>query len=257
MIASPGLDEALFWTLASIRLLALFVSAPVFSHSAVPVRARLGLALLVAIALAPSDLRPAEGAATPLDLAGIAFGEALIGLSLGFAVRLLFAAFDLFGEFVSVQGGLGAATVLDPASGSSSLALATTFQAFAMLAFVLMDGHHALLRAAALSYERLPIGGGAPEAAAFLAVVGLGASIFEIAFRLAAPITVAMFVSNVGVGILGRAIPQLNLMMLQLPAHVAITLVLLMLGAGALLRAAADQLLLWTERSASAVLGGA
>ena len=252
-----GLDVAdplLTLPIASLRLLALFTTAPVFGHGAVAVRIRTAFALVVAWSLAPAlAIEPAAGA---LGWAGLVLGELLVGLTLGFAVRLVFAAFDLFGEFVSIQGGLGAASVVDPSSGASSLALASAFQAFMLLVFVAIDGHHDVLRAAALSYEVLPVGAGGPASLAFLDVVRLASGIFEIAVRLAAPVTVAMMLSNVAMGILGRAIPQLNLMMLQLPAHVVMTLGLLMLGAGSLIRASEQWITIWPTQVVNALVAG-
>lgn len=252
---SPLIEMSGTAALASVRLSALFISAPVFSHRAVPMRLRAALGLAVASLVAPdapADLLESSGA----SLALLVLREALVGLFLGFAAGLVFAGFDLLGEFVSVQGGLGAASVVDPASGSSSLALASTLRTFALLAFVAIDGHHEVLRAAVLSYEALPLASGAPSPLAFLELVRMGSEIFEIAVRLAAPITVAMLVSNLGMGILGRTIPQLNLMMLQLPAHVAFSLGLLMLGAGTLVEAAGDVIAPWPGRALAALLAG-
>ena len=254
MTGSPPLDEALAWSVASVRLVIFFLVAPVFGYSALPSRVRVAFAMAVTLALAPVVPMPETGGL--LSLGGVVAGEVLLGLALGFAARLLFAAFDLLGEFVSIQGGLGAAQVVDPASGSSSVALASTFGVFTLLIFLAIDGHHALLRAVAESYARVPVGAGGPSESAFLAVAGLGASIFELAVRLAAPFTIAMFVSNVAVGILGRVIPQLNLMMLQLPAHVALTLALLALGAGVIVRASSDELLRWPEIAFAAAIEG-
>ena len=240
--------------LASVRVIAMFQIVPVFSHAGIPIRARTALAFAIVWLVAPEV--PAELFAAPsLALAAFVLQEAMIGLLLGFAASLLFAAFDLLGEFISIQGGLGAASVVDPSSGASSVALASTLHTFALLAFVALDGHLELLRAVALSYEHLPVGGGGPDVSAHLAVVRLGGAMFEIGFRLAAPIAVTMMISNLGVGILGRVIPQLNLMMLQLPAQVALSLGLVMLGAGHLMDATRQLAEPWPERVLRAVVG--
>lgn len=248
------LDVGLGTTLASIRIVALFAVAPVFSHTGFPLRARTVFALAVTLLIAP-DVPTEIYSANPFALAGFVLTEALIGLSIGFAMSLLFAAFDLLGEFVSIQGGLGAASVVDPASGASSVALASTLHTFALLVFVAIDGHLELLRAVALSYEAIPVASGGLDPRAFLHVVALAADIFEIGFRLAAPITIAIIVTNLGTGILGRVIPQLNLMMLQLPAHVAVSLGLVMLGASTLIDATATIAEAWPERVLRAVTG--
>lgn len=257
MTVSGVPPEGVAWGLAAVRVLALFLVAPVFGHLSVPVRVRVGLALGVTVALLPvlPEL-PAGPAAGPWGLAGAVLGEVLSGVTLGFAVQLIFAAFGLLGEFVSIQGGLGAARVLDPTSGASSVALASLFQVFALLGYLAIGGHHDLLRALADSLHSIPLGGGGPERGAFAAVVGLGGSIFSVAARLAAPVTVAVFVANLALGILGRIMPQLNLMTVQLPAHIAFLLILLLLGATRMSAALAGILDGWTATALGAVAGG-
>lgn len=254
MTGEPALDGVLQWTVASVRLLALFSVVPVFAHVAVPARVRVALAMLVAWSLAPQGAAGLEDESL-LGWTRLVLAEGMTGLALGFGVRLVFAAFDLLGEFVSVQGGLGAASVIDPASGASSLVLASTLQVFTWLLFLAMDGHHEVLRAAALSYRELPVGGAGPDASAWLALAGLGSTIFETALRLAAPITAAMLVANLAVGILGRTIPQLNLMMLQLPAQVAVSLGMLGVGAATLLARAEGVIAGWPARCFAALTG--
>jgi flagellar biosynthetic protein FliR len=251
------LDQAAAFALAMVRLLALFLVAPVFSHSVVPMRVRAALAF--ATTWATADLW--SGAELPLLEVGPALAavahEALVGATLGFATGLVFSGIALLGEFASIQGGLGAATVLDPTSGASSVVLTSLTQVFAIVVFLALDGHHVVLHALLLSFEGLPLGGSGatldPEV--FSAVASLGALIFEVAVRLAAPITAVMLLSNVAVGMLGRAIPQLNLMALQLPAHIGLTLLILGLAAGPFTDAMAETLSRLTERAIGVTFG--
>jgi flagellar biosynthetic protein FliR len=190
-----------------------------------------------------------------LELAGLVLGEALIGVAMGFAARVIFAAFSLLGEFISLQGGLGAARVLDPTSGASSVVLAAAFQSFSLLTFLAIDGHHALLLSAAESFQQLPLGGGGPSLGVLAAIGQTGSMVYALALRLALPVTVAMLVTNAALGLLGRAIPQLNLMTLQLPAHVAFLLLLVALGARGMLDLMAESLLPWLSGLAVTVGG--
>jgi len=244
------------WLVSSLRLTALFAVAPLFGDRSVPPRLRVALGLAIAAAIgaerAPLDL----GEASALALAGSIAVEVGIGLLLGFAASLVFSAFELLGEFVSVQCGLGAATAIDPASGVPSPVLSGTLRVFALLIFLALEGHHELLRAAALSFDRLPQGA-LPDPESFRALAGLGAGLFEIALRLSAPFAVAMLLSNLAVGILGRLVPQLNLMLLQLPATIALMLGMLALGASSLVAASGEQLESFGRAALAAVLGGA
>ena len=252
------MEEPLFaelWGL-SVRLLrplGLTLAAPVFSEKSVPMRIRLALGSALGLFLAPALPAELAGPAS-LALVPIVFQELLIGITIGFSLRLFFAAVELAGEVASLQGGLGAASSIDPASGASTKALSSLLRLIAVLVFLALEGHHEAIRALALSYERLPIGAG-PEQDALLFVARLGSGIFETDFVLAAPVTVAMLVSNLAVGIMGRTIPQLNLMLLQLPAHIAFTFGLLMMGAGAWVGAAGDRLEVWMNQAVAGVLG--
>jgi flagellar biosynthetic protein FliR len=228
-------DVLIAFGLASIRLLAFVFTAPFFSHIAIPVRVRGGLALLLALALAPAQ---ADVAWNPVALTAAALGEALLGAALGIAAAAPFAALGLAAEATSVQGGLGAAAALDPASGASTMALATLAQGFALLAFLAAGGHHNLLHGLAQAFAWIPPG--ALSLDGLGSVSALGAGVFVEGLRFAAPYTGALLLSNVVVGLLGRTIPQLNLMSVQLPAQIAIVLGLFALGAVSFCDAAAE-----------------
>ncbi len=251
-----ALDQLWTFALVSVRLVALLLTAPFFSHLLIPMRVRVALALAVALAagsrfgLAPDPT--SMGSATISLLVG---REVLVGALLGFASGLVFSGLALMGEFASIQGGLGAATVLDPSSGASSVVLTSMVQLFGMLIFLAINGHHEVIRGLALSFSVFPVGQMDFDVGILEPVVALGGVIFRVAVHLAAPVTAAMIISNVAVGILGRSIPQLNLMALQLPAHVATTLLILGLGAGPLSDVMARTLGDFTHEAIASVLG--
>ncbi len=248
--------EILGFAVGSVRVVALFLTAPVFGAEEVPLRIRLGTALLVAAAIGPVGSEAVlRAAAEPLGLAALVASEAILGASLGFAARVIFAAFVLAGDFVATEGGLGAARVLDPQTGSTSVAMAALVRRVGVLAYLAIDGHHELLRGVALSYRALPVGGGV-EAPTFLALAGLGSAVFEVGARLALPVTVAVFVTNVALGLLARAAPQLNLMTVQLPGHVLLLFALLLLGATPLVEGMAGALAVHTARVLAILLPG-
>ena len=130
-----------------LRVLALFTAAPVFSMRAIPVRVRIGLAFFVALcaqAVLPDqpviDLNGREAAGAVLQQVGV-------GLALGFAVRLVFAAVELAGEVIGLQMGLNFASFFDPMANAQVSAVARFFGNIAMLLFVVINGHLMLLMA--------------------------------------------------------------------------------------------------------------
>ena len=251
-----ALDETWAFLLVTIRLIALLLTAPFFGHRMIPMRVRVGLA--VGIAAAAGDRFGPGVDPVGLDAISIVLmvgREILIGALLGFASSLIFSGLALMGEIASIQGGLGAATVLDPTSGSSSVVLTSIVQLFGLMIFLAIDGHHDMIRGVALSFSVYPVGAQGFPTDSLHAVSEMGGVIFRVAVHLAAPITAAMIISNVAVGILGRAIPQLNLMALQLPAHVATTLLILGVGAGPLTDSISRNLTSYTHQAIESVLG--
>lgn len=252
-----GLSPLLLALLGSIRVFTMMMAGPVFSHPALPVRVRLMAAVLVAWVASPTSV-----AASPilewdaLGWAAAVLVEILIGLAVGIGSGLVFAGFLQLGEFVAIQGGLGAARSIDPTSGASSVAIGMAFNTFAMLIFLVIGGHHELIRGIAASFVSLPVGGRLPDPAMFQAVASLASIIWELAFQLAAPISISIFVQNMATGVLARAMPQLNLLLVNLPLHVGMLLFIVGFGAVEYVHAFKDVIEVWPSRVFEIVIGG-
>lgn len=234
--------------LGSVRVVAMMWVGPLFSHPAVGARVRVMVALMVAWVAAPVSVGPLAG--TQWDVASLVAAvmvELLVGLAVGVGAMLVFSAMMLLGEFLAVQGGLGAAQAIDPATGVSSPAIGMALESFALLVFLAIDGHHDLIRGIAATFEFLPVGGGLPSTDVFFEMARLGGHVWEVAFQIAAPVTVAIFVQNVATGVLGRAMPQLNILIVNLPLHVGIVFLILGLGANDFIHAMKDSIEIWPD----------
>ncbi len=234
--------------LGSVRILAMMWVGPLFSHPAIGVRLRVMTALMVAWVAAPGSVGRLAG--TQWDVASVAAAvvvELLVGLSVGVGSMLVFSAMMLLGEFLAVQGGLGAAQAIDPATGASSPAIGMALDSFAILVFLAIDGHHELIRGIDASFDFLPVGGALPSTDVFLEMARLGGAVWEVAFQIAAPVTVAIFVQNVATGVLGRAMPQLNILIVNLPLHVGLVFLIVGLGANDFIHAMKDSIEFWPE----------
>jgi len=241
---------------ASVRVVALAIVAPVFGNTAVPMRMRAGLGILVASSLSQGLAATAlPELSSGISLAGAVVGELLIGFALGFSARLVFDAMGLVGGLLSAQGGLGAATLIDPGSGASTTSPSLLLESIAVLLYFAIDGHHVLIRALATSFSVLPPGGGGPFVASAIGIAGLGADLFSIAVRLAAPVTAALLLANLAMGVLGRVLPEMNLMMVQIPAHVLLMLGMMLAGVSGFTAAVAGALESWPGRAFTAVMG--
>jgi flagellar biosynthetic protein FliR len=216
---------ALFWPF--LRVLALLAAAPVLGHRAVPARAKIGLALLVAALLAPA-LPPSPPLDHPAAFA-LVLEQLLIGFALAFAMHVAFAAVALAGDLIGLQMGLSFATFVDPAHSGQSPMIGTFLGLLATLVFFAVDGHLALIAALAESFRHAPVGAALPAADTWGALVGWGGALFRIGLQLALPVLAAMLAGNLALGVLARAAPQLNLFAVGFPAALILGMALLAL----------------------------
>ncbi|KQV59974.1 flagellar biosynthetic protein FliR [Pelomonas sp. Root1217] len=209
-----------------IRTLALFAGMPTFSQRNVPLRLRVGLALFISVAAQASlPVMPV----TPLDslpaLTLLVAQQLLIGLSMGFAVRIVFAALEFAGDIIGLQMGLNFAGFFDPSTGAQGTASARFFGSMVAFLFIAINGHLLLINALIQSFHAFPVGG---EPFAFLRVATpqqWGAEIFSIGLWIALPlITMLMFV-NLVLGVISRVAPQIGVFSVGFPLTVSIGLI--------------------------------
>lgn len=213
-----------FWPF--LRTLAVFTSAPIFSSRAFPMRAKIALAFLVALAVqATLPVAPVIGFNDPGAL-GAAVQQVVVGLSIGFAIRVVFAAAELAGEVVGFQMGLNFAAFFDPAMNGQSSAVARFFTYVTYLLFVVLNGHIMVLMAINRSFKHFPVEQGFLEAMAKLRLYELGSALFSSALWMALPMVGMLMFVNVALGIISRVAPQMNIFAVGFP----ITLVVGMVG---------------------------
>jgi flagellar biosynthetic protein FliR len=206
---------ALLWPLT--RILGLVAAAPVFGNTGVPMLVKLSFGVLLSAIVAPTI--PTIPVTDPTSWAGllIVAQEMLIGVSMGFSMRLVFAAIEFAGELASSTMGLGFATFFDPASAGRTSAISQFLALVATMAFLALNAHLVLLQALVESFFTLPISSTPMSLAAPLEMVRWGGRIFSAGLQLAMPIVAALLVTNIALAILTRAAPQLNLFGIGFP----------------------------------------
>jgi flagellar biosynthetic protein FliR len=207
--------------LAFFRLGGMLAWAPVFGHGSVPVPLRAGLAALLALVLTPLLAGSTGGPDDALGWTLAVAGELFVGLAIGFVAHLVLAGAEVAGELIGFQMGLSVAAVFDPSTGEQAGVIARFQHILALLFFLAVNGHHLLIRAVALSFQR--IGPGAVlEPAVTGGIVGLGGKLLQSGFALAAPVVGILLVLNVALALLGRVAPQSNVFMVGLPLSVGL-----------------------------------
>lgn len=183
-----------------LRVLALFTSAPVFSMRVIPVRTRIGLAFLVAVCAQAVLPEQPVISLNSREAAGAVVQQVGIGLAMGFAVRLVFAAVELAGEIIGLQMGLNFASFFDPASNAQVSAVARFFGNISMLLFVVINGHLMVLMAVVKSFDSFPVGGNFLQAIGQMRLHELGASLFSSALWIALPMIALLLFVNLTLG---------------------------------------------------------
>ena len=216
-----------------LRALALFTALPVLGTRTVPARVRVALAALVAFAAQPS-LPPPDPSVltlaldTPLALL-LVVQQLVIGLALGFAVRIVFAAVEFAGEILGLQMGLNFAGFFDPVSAATATATSRFFGTTIAWIFIVVNGHLVVVAALVQSFQSFPAG---PEPFAFIAQTlphRWGAEIFATGLWIALPLVTVLLFVNLVLGAISRVAPQINVFAIGFPVTLGVGLAGLLL----------------------------
>lgn len=214
---------AFIWPLA--RLLGMLMVAPVFAHASLPRRVKIGLGVFVTLLVAPT--LPALPAVEPASWAGLFIlgREILIGVAIGFTMRLVFAGIEMAGELMGLQMGLGFASFFDPGASGQTVVLSRYLGMLASLIFLAVGAHLVMLSTLTESFRLLPISTEPLAGGGFMGLAQAGGLVFAIALQLALPIIAVLLVVNLALGILARSAPQLNLFAIGFPITLGVGIV--------------------------------
>ena len=212
-----------------LRVLALFGAMPVLAQRSVPMRLRVALAFLVAVC-AQASLPQMPAIALDSAPAFLAVAQqVLIGLALGFAARVVFAAIEFAGELIGLQMGLNFAGFFDPATGGQTTAVSRLFGTSVSWLFIVMNGHLLLIAAVVQSFHAFPVGA---EPFAFLRAVQpqvWGAEIFRLGLWIALPVVAMLMFVNLVLGVVSRVAQQMNIFSIGFPITLGVGLAGVML----------------------------
>jgi flagellar biosynthesis protein FliR len=239
MTFNIGPDLAVLFMLVFARVGTMMMLLPAVGERVFPVRARLVLALFLSFTLIPvvRPLLPPGLGELQVTLALLAF-EFAVGLMIGLCGRLVVASLQMAGNFVAQALGLAFAESVDPTQGGGQGAAIGNFLTLLGVALLFAtDAHHVVISAIYGSYEALPPGLQPPTADAAQLAMSTMARGFRIAAQIAAPFIVFGILFNVGLGILSRLMPQLQVFFLAMPATILIGFLILAAVLGAMMTA--------------------
>ncbi len=228
-------NDLQLFTLAWFRITGLMFVSPIFGSDTVPPRVKVLFSFVFAIIMFP--LVPREGITVePNFLLYIVwiFLELGVGMLLGFAATLLFAAVQFGGQLVDQEMGLAMANVIDPIS-NAQISIVGQFKVFlATLVYLLIDGHHFLLSAISQSFTVIPLLGlqyGEPVAT--LLTDTMMRDVFEIAIKVAAPSLVTLSLITIAMAFMARTVPEMNIFIVGFALRLAVGFLILVVGVSA------------------------
>lgn len=229
-----GSGDLPVFLLAFFRVTGVMIPAPLFGSGVVPPMVKAFLSVVLAVLFFPLVGRPAGPVETGLGFWAVASLQELgVGLLIGFAASLLFAAVQSGGQLIDQELGLLSASVFDPIT-NEQVSIIAQFKLFlATVIYLLIDGHHLLLRAVAESFRSIPIGWirVGKGAAAHLSDTLLR-DLFRMAVQIAAPSIVTMFLITIALAFMARTIPEMNVFVLGFSLRIAVGLAVVAVGVG-------------------------
>ncbi|MBI2939770.1 MAG: flagellar biosynthetic protein FliR [Chloroflexi bacterium] len=259
-----GLPPLYFETflLMFVRIATAYFLAPVLGNRSTPRLAKIAFAAVTTFILLPihAPIHSSGGAATPatsLSFALLLAQEFLVGAVIGYSVQVLFAAIQMGGQLIGIQVGLNIATAIDPISAEQQISYIDQFYAIlTALVFLAIDGHHGLILALSRSFEVLPLNTFVFNEALEARLLALTAEMFAIALRIALPVLAALLLADVGMMIIGRMLPQMNVFLVGLPLKLGLGLFTMLLGLPLMLNLVQSQLLRLPAQILALILPG-
>jgi len=227
LLRQIGEQHVVGFFLVLARIGPLFVVAPLFSSKMFPPRARGVAAVALAVGISPLAMKDQHVPTDALSLAGLIGKEALVGFAFAFGVSVLFAAVSAAGSFIDTLIGFSFGGLVDPVNGSQSSVLSQLYTLIGVMVFIAIGGEAWMVQGLVKTYDLV----GLTDMPALGALVG-GAqhtfsSIFVSAVELAAPVLIALIITDAGFGVVSRVMPQLNVFAVGFPAKILVGFLIL------------------------------
>lgn len=223
-IYSFGITQIATFLLVLTRVGGIFTTAPVFSNFHITPMVRVTIAVALSFVFLPmAKYNPAGLDFLPFAMA-IA-KEAIVGIAMGFFASLLFAAVHMAASMIDLQIGFSFGSVVDPMNREQNAVLGQFYNMVAVLLFLAINGHHMMITGLAESFSVLPLGQLSYTPALAGGVTQTFTVVFFAAMKIGVPVVGAVFLTDVALGILSRTVPQLNVLVVGMPAKIAVGLI--------------------------------
>jgi flagellar biosynthesis protein FliR len=206
------------------RVTPLFVLAPLFSAKQIPVRVKGIVAVALSIGLTGLAMHGQQIPTSPLQVAGLLIVQVLVGIVFAFAVAALLAAVQTAGGLADILSGFSFGASIDPINGNPGGAFAELYTLIGVMLFIAIGGDAWLLRGMARTFTLVPLTK-APQLGSLANAAEMSfASIFTSALEVAAPVVMALLITDVAFGMVSRVVPQMNVFSVAFPLKVGVSL---------------------------------
>lgn len=212
-----------------VRIGAFLMTMPLFSSRLISTRIRLLFGLLLTYTVAPY-LPPAPAISFwSADALLLFVNQIVIGSAIGFALQVFFQVFQVAGQFIAMQNGLGFATMVDPVNGISVAAVGQIFLILTNLLFLTLGGHLIVIEIVISSFHLIPLEDMSHNLTLCERLVHMATWMYQVAVLLSLPSVIALLISNISFGLLSRVAPQLNIFSVGFPFNMIFGLLVLWL----------------------------
>lgn len=209
------------------RIIGFFVQAPIFGSKHINHRVLIGIATLLTIVVWPHIPIPEDLPGGPITFILLLVTQLSVGLVIGYVSFIPMAMAQFGGEMIDIQMGLSSAAAYDPSTkGTINLIRRLQFY-LAMTFFLMMDGHHALIKATVRSFEIVPLTGTRFSGMLIQELIKMTGQVFFVGIQMALPVMGALFMVQIALGIMARVAPQMNVFMLSFPVNILVGMSLL------------------------------
>lgn len=223
-----SLPQLQLFFLVFLRVGAIIMSIPVFDSKSVPLFFKVALAFTTSIVLFPMlNLEPLP-VLTNFFVMGISVaGEILLGLVIGFSVKLIFAGIQLAGQLAGYQMGMALANVMDPSASQQVPLLAQFTNLIGLLIFIAINAHHWFIKALTHSFQMVPPLNVSFNGSLTEHLIKMSGNMFVIGIQVGAPVIAVLLITSVAFGLIARTVPQMNVFIVAMPLKIGIGLLFL------------------------------
>ena len=206
------------------RVSGIFIIAPFFGSLNIPMYVRVGMAFAFTVLLFPTvdAMGTVDPPASVLAYAGSLLLELFVGWLIGFVAYISFSAINMAGKIMDMQVGFAIANVMDPTSGQQVPLIGSFLYNLAVIVLLVTNGHHMMISGLMESFRLVPLLEASPNLSLPMLIANFTTGIFLTGMKVAMPVTFAILLTNVGLGILARTMPQLNIFVVGIPLHLMI-----------------------------------